>query len=1102
MKAVKSDISFPELEKEILDIWKKDRVFERSLDSCLSSDISSNEPLGEKRPSYVFYDGPPFATGLPHYGHLLAGTIKDVIGRFFTMKGFQVDRRFGWDCHGVPVEMEIQKSLKLHGSKAIRDFGVDKFNESCRSIVDRYTKEWVRFVERSGRWVDLEGQYKTMDKSFMESVWWALKELWDKELIYEGFKCVSYSPAMSTPISNFEANLNYKQVQDPAVSVRARLLPESCAKLSLQEKDLPVSLYAWTTTPWTLPSNTALAVHKDLEYSLVRVQNPDEYAIVVNAKATELFPSLAPEDSKGKKKQKGEIRPAEILETIKGEALVGLSYQPFFDFFESKRSEGAFVIFHGDFVSDEDGTGVVHLASYGEDDLAIFLANELPIIDPLDPDGVFTEEAGHLQGLFFKDADSKIIRDLKDSGVLVSHETIEHSYPFCWRTDTPLIYKSISTWFVKVEAIKEQLIKSNKEIIWVPEHLKEGRFGMWLENSRDWAISRNRFWGTPIPIWRTESGRTLCIGSVAELEALSGVKVHDLHTHFIDDITFPCPETGEVMRRVPEILDCWFESGAMPYAQAHYPFENKEKFESNFPADFIAEGLDQTRGWFYTLLVLSTALFDKPAFKNVIVNGILLAEDGRKMSKSLRNYPPADEVMDRYGADSLRLYMLASAATRAEELRFSEAGVKDVVRQTLIPLWNSYKFLVTYAEVDKWDSSQLSKEASPNLLDQWILSKLASTADSVDSVLSSYKLYLAAQPILDFIDQLTNWYIRLNRRRFWSDSTEAERKDKNFAYSTLYQVLTTFSRIIAPLAPFVSEEIFKNLTETDDKVKKDSVHLCPFPTSSELSNVHIDKDLEQAMELFEETIVLGRALRNEHEVRLRQPLSSLTVIYNDAVALKNLGRLDSYIKEELNVKHVQYESQEESYVSLTARLNTVKLGKTLGPKLGKQKMGELVGIVTNFSTEDIRRIENGGTFDFEGETLTKEDILLSRQPREGLTTAASSGRVTIVLDTTLSPELRLEGFAREFVNRVQKLRKDHDFEITDRIVIRYMTACNKTSNAVRDHKGYILTETLAVEIEEVESKDDFFKVGITDDNLSIQEIEGSAVVISLQRTQA
>ncbi len=1102
MKPVSPDVSFPSLEEEILESWKKNKTFERSSDPFASHGLNSPKDSGDQqRPAYVFYDGPPFATGLPHYGHLLAGTIKDVVGRFFTMKGYHVERRFGWDCHGVPVEFEIQKTLDLKGSKEIREFGVANFNEECRAIVQRYTEEWKRFIDRSGRWVDFNKQYKTMDKEFMESVWWAFSALYEKGLVYESFKCVAYSPGISTPLSNFEANLNYKDVQDPAVAVRANVIDFAAnTEFKDLDKSLKLSLCVWTTTPWTLPSNTAIGVNNELDYAIVKAENPSEYVIVAEAQMSFLFPELDP------KKKLEATRKPEVVKVIKGSSLVGLSYSPFYSDFEEKRKEGAFRVFHGDFVSSSEGTGLVHLASFGEDDLSVFLANNLPIIDPIDPDGNFTSLIPSLEGKYFKDADPIIIANLKEKGLLLSSQTINHSYPFCWRTDKPLMYKAISSWFIRVEEIKERLIASNERINWIPEHVKTGRFGKWLENARDWAISRNRFWGTPIPIWRAETGEIRCIGSIKELEELTGKKIDDLHTHKIDDLDFICPNTKKLMKRIPEVLDCWFESGAMPYAQAHYPFENKEKFEGNFPADFIAEGLDQTRGWFYTLLVLSTALFNRPAFQNVVVNGIILAEDGRKMSKSLKNYPPADEVMNKYGADALRMYMLSSPASKAEELRFSEAGVKDVIRQTLIPFWNAYNFFVTYAVIDQWTVEKGATTPSPNLLDKWILSRLATTAKQVDGILSSYRLYLAAPPILTFIDELTNWYIRLNRRRFWQggalrlDANSPECIDKNHAYTTLYTVLSTFSRIIAPLMPFVSESIFKNLTENDPRVTRDSVHLTPFPTLEELSQLEVDEELEIAMELFEEIIVLGRALRNEHEVKLRQPLSKLTIVHGDPLKVKALKRLDHYLKDELNIKVIVYEANEESYVTLSARLNTIKLGKTLGPKLGKQKMSELTAIVMKLSTSEIRRIESGGELVFEEEKLSRDDILISRKPKESLTTAASSGAVTIILDTSLSPELRLEGLAREFVNRVQKLRKELQFDIADRIVVKFLTSSPQISMAVKDYDTYIKQETLAVMIEEMThspSEDD-----MDHDELSPQDIDGDSVIFNLSRIQS
>jgi len=648
MKPVDASVSFPELEKQILDFWSKEEIFQKSLDQHKDS--------GEE---FVFYDGPPFATGLPHYGHLLAGTIKDVVGRYFSMKGRYVDRRFGWDCHGVPVEFEIQKKLELKGSKDIEEFGIGNFNEACREIVLRYTAEWEEFVTRSGRWVDFDRQYRTMDLEFMESIWWVFKTLWDKGLIYEGQKCVPYSWAMSTPLSNFEANLNYRTVQDPAVTVRVKLKSFSNSAVPAE---VPVNLYLWTTTPWTLPSNLAVAVSADLDYGIFKRSADSEHFIIACDRASSVL---------GKKWEKGSD--FEKIGEIKGRELEGLSYQPLFDYFEKEVGDKAYKVYTEDFVTSEDGTGLVHLASFGEDDLGVFQREGISVVDPVDADGNFDATVRDFAGLNVKDADSKIIAHLKAAGSLVEHATIEHSYPFCWRTNQPLIYRAISTWFVQVEDFKDRLQGHNKSVNWVPDHLKEGRMGKWLEGARDWAVSRNRFWGTPLPLWRCSScGAVRCIGSLEELESAAGQKVDDLHRHHIDDLEMKCTECPAQMQRVPEVLDCWFESGSMPYAQAHYPFENKEAFEENFPADFIAEGLDQTRGWFYTLLALSTALFDKPAFKNVIVNGILLAEDGKKMSKSLKNYPPPEKVMNEIGADAMRLYLLSSAACRGEELRYEE----------------------------------------------------------------------------------------------------------------------------------------------------------------------------------------------------------------------------------------------------------------------------------------------------------------------------------------------------------------------------------------------------------------------------------------------
>lgn len=1084
MRAVNSNQSFPELEQKIINFWKEQNIFLRSMDPAAPKTIEAAK-LGKKskREQYVFYDGPPFATGLPHYGHLLAGTIKDVVGRFFTMKGYHVDRRFGWDCHGVPVEFEIQKSLDLHGAKAIREYGIAKFNEECRSIVLRYTEQWRTFVERSGRWVDFDRQYRTMDLDYMESIWWVVNRLWERGLIYEGFKCVAYSPGISTPLSNFEANLNYKNVQDPAVTVRARLKLNKLPNVSIPNA-LPVNVYIWTTTPWTLPSNMAIAVGSEINYCAVLV--PDvEVAIVAKERVAEFFAE------------------AQIIDEFLGTKLIGTEYQQFFSYFEAERANNAFRIYPGDaFVTDKDGTGLVHMASFGEDDLTVFLANKIKVVDPVDEDGRFDSSVSDFQGLNVKEADPKIIADLKKRGLLVSHKTIEHSYPFCWRTDTPLIYKSISSWFVKVEEVKDLLLHSNSQINWVPSHLKDGRFGMWLENARDWAISRNRFWGTPIPVWKCEScEHQHCIGSVAELEQRTSSKIKDIHSHFIDSLSFSCDKCGCSMKRISQVLDCWFESGAMPYAQAHYPFENKEAFEQNFPADFIAEGLDQTRGWFYTLLVLSSALFGRPAFKNVVVNGILLAEDGRKMSKSLKNYPPPDEVMNKHGADALRLYMLSSPATRAEELRFSEQGVTQVVRQAILPLWNSYNFLVTYALVDRWTPA--SKHQSDNLLDRWILSKLGTLIEGVDVSLKSYHLYTASQPILEFVDQLTNWYIRLNRKRFWGGNSEAEKNEKFAAYTTLHQTLLTFVRVLAPIAPFISEEIFQNLKSSSNCEIFDSVHLAPFPSIDEIEGLKIDHDLERTFSLFEDVILLGRTIRNQEGVKLRQPLQKITVIYPEQAQLEQLKALDTYIRDELNVKQVIYNFQEEEFVSLTAKLNTVRLGKTLGPKLGREGMQQLTQMVRALSTDDLRAIESGKKkLIYKDMDFGPQDILISRLPKEGLKACASAQQVTIQLDMNLTNELRLEGFAREFVNRVQKMRKDFNFSVADRILIKYMTACPKISSALKDYRDYVMSETLAIEMVEAITDKDLNVIGSSTLLPSAQEVDGKTVIIALSRLQA
>ncbi|MCY4524465.1 MAG: isoleucine--tRNA ligase, partial [Halobacteriovoraceae bacterium] len=743
--------SFVEAEEKCLEYWNTEKIFEKSLQK------------NRKKKPYIFYDGPPFATGLPHHGHLLASTLKDIIPRYFTMRGFYVERRFGWDCHGLPVEQEIDKKLDMNALDAVKKLGIKGYNDECRGIIQRYTKEWRKTISRLGRWVDFDNDYKTMDVNFMESVWWVVKELWKKNLIYQGTKVVPFSTAFGTVLSNFEASDNYKQVQDPAITVLFKL-SEGNGYLA-----------AWTTTPWTLPSNLGLCVGASIDYVKV-YDETRKIDIILSKNRLEFY-------DKDKKMK--------IKEEFKGDYLAGKTYHPLFDYFKKYRSQGAFAVFQDDFVSDKDGTGIVHLApAFGVDDNRIMKKAGVKIlVCPVDSQGKFTKDVGDFRGEYVKDADKNIIRALKDKKALLRQDTHAHSYPFCPRSDTPLIYKAIPSWYVNVEKFKDKLVKANQQIHWVPNHIKNGRFGKWLENARDWAISRNRIWGTPIPLWQNDqTKKVICIGSREELQQYTNTKVEDLHRENIDSLQFSVEGEKGIYRRIPEVLDCWFESGAMPYAQLHYPFENKDVFKQGFPAQFIAEGLDQTRGWFYTLTVLSTALFNKPAFKNVIVNGMVLAEDGKKMSKRLKNYTAPDVLFNTYGADALRLYLITSGLVRAEEQRFSDNGIKDIVRRTLLPWYNAFKFLQTYAEVDGWTPKQ--KKESDNIMDCWILSELQTLKAKIVDKMDKYELFHVVPSLLQFIEDLTNWYIRFNRSRFWRDGLE---EDKKAAYTTLYTAIKELS---------------------------------------------------------------------------------------------------------------------------------------------------------------------------------------------------------------------------------------------------------------------------------------------------------------------
>lgn len=1000
------DESFSEREERILAFWNASDVFKASLENRKGAAYFS------------FYDGPPFATGLPHYGHLLAGTIKDVVPRYKTMKGYYVPRRFGWDCHGLPVEQEIEKAFDLSGAPEIEKFGIPKFNEECRSIVQRYTSQWRSVVERMGRWVDFDQVWKTMDLSFMESVWWVFKQLWDKGLVYKGYKVMPFSAKLGTPLSNFEATENYQEVDDPSIVV------------ALQLKEEPeTSLLVWTTTPWTLVSNMAATVSEEITY--VKVLHEGKHYVLAEAALARVLPE------------------AQVLETFSGKDLVGKRYEPLFPYFADQ--EGAFRVISDGFVSTEEGTGIVHTApAFGEEDFYACQRAGVPIVCPVDANGRFTKDVPEYAGQFVKDADKAIARRLKEQGSLISQGTIRHRYPFCWRSDTPLIYRAMETWFVNVEKLKERLLAANAAIHWVPGHLKEGRFGKWLEGARDWAISRNRYWGTPIPLWMNEDGECIVVGSLAELEALTGHKATDLHRHHVDQLTFE--KDGKTYRRIPEVFDCWFDAGSMPYAQNHYPFENKEFSEETFPADFIAEGVDQTRGWFYTLTVLAVALFDQPAFKNVIANGIVLAEDGNKMSKRLRNYPDPDKVIRKYGADAIRLYMLHSPAVKADDMRFSEKGVELVLRQILIPLWNAHAFLTTYARIYNWRPTghRLQPEA---VIDRWILSQLNRLILEVEEGMDAYDLSRAVEPFVGFIDQLTNWYIRRSRRRFWADEDTPDRRQ---AFETLHHVLIELCKIAAPFIPFLSDAIYANLRED---AMPASVHLCDYPEyHEETRNV----TLEQGMDALQLAVSLGHSLRKEHKLKVRQPLPAVHVVCPDPKTLQFLRQQAHLIEEELNVKEVAFHTERRDFIRLAIKPNF----RVLGKKVGKH-MKEAQLLIKEFPQEQIHQLYAGhsvsvmlGSEEF---ILTPDDVDIGHDVHEGQV-AVNAGMITIALDTELSEELVLEGIARELVNKINTMRRNANLAVTDRVRVS-LGATEKVRRSMLIHGDYVKEEVLAQELD-------------------------------------
>ncbi|XP_058750906.1 isoleucine--tRNA ligase, cytoplasmic-like [Vicia villosa] len=1043
------DFAFPKQEETILDFWSRIDAFHTQLS------------LTKDKPEYIFYDGPPFATGLPHYGHILAGTIKDIVTRYQSMTGHHVTRRFGWDCHGLPVENEIDKKLGIKKREDVLKLGIGVYNEECRSIVTRYVSEWENVITRTGRWIDFKNDYKTMDLKFMESVWWVFSQLYAKNLVYKGFKVMPYSTGCKTPLSNFEAGQNYKDVSDPEVFMTFPLLGDPDG----------ASFVAWTTTPWTLPSNLALCINANFTYLKVRNKYTGKVYIVAESRLSVIHnpkdkpkeavansSASVPKNAKNKGTPSGKadnvLDSFDVLEKFTGASLVGKKYEPLFDYF-NELSETAFRVVADNYVTDDSGTGVVHCAAaFGEDDFRVCIENQIiskdKLIVAVDDDGCFTEKITDFSGCYIKQADKDIIEAVKAKGRLFKSGAFTHSYPFCWRSDTPLIYRAVPSWFVRVELLKEKLLENNKQTYWVPDFVKDKRFHNWLENARDWAISRSRFWGTPLPIWISEDEKEIVvIDSVAKLEKLSGVKVSDLHRHNIDHITIQS-ESGRVLRRVDDVFDCWFESGSMPYAYIHYPFENVELFEKNFPGHFVAEGLDQTRGWFYTLMVLATALFGKPAFRNLICNGLVLAEDGKKMSKSLKNYPSPMDVINDYGADALRLYLINSPVVRAEPLRFKKEGVYGVVRDVFLPWYNAYRFLVQNTKRLEVEGlapfvllDQATLQKSSNVLDQWINSATQSLVHFVRQEMDGYRLYTVVPYLLKFLDNLTNIYVRFNRKRLKGRTGE---EDCRTALSTLYNVLLLSCKVMAPFTPFFTEVLYQNMRKASNG-SEESIHYCNFPEEEGKGGERIEQSVSRMMTIID----LARNIRERHNKPLKTPLREMVIVHPDADFLEDInGKLKEYVLEELNIRSLVPCNDTLKYASLRAEPDFSVLGKRLG-----KSMGIVAKEVKAMSQEKILAFEKAGEVVIASHSLKLSDIKVLRDFKrpDGMADneidAAGDGDVLVILDLRPDESLFEAGAAREIVNRIQKLRKKIALEPTDTVEVYFQSLDDDTSISQR-----------------------------------------------------
>ena len=1008
-KKVPTDLKFVEREREVEKFWRDNHIFEKSIEDRKDA------------PTYMFYDGPPTANGKPHIGHALTRVIKDMIPRYRTMKGYKVPRKAGWDTHGLPVEIEVEKELGINGKEQIEKYGVAPFIEKCKESVWKYKSMWEQFSNVIGFWADMDDPYVTYHNSYIESEWWALKQIWDKGLLYKGFKVVPYCPRCGTPLSSHEVAQGYKDVKERSAIVR------------FKKKDEDVYFLAWTTTPWTLPSNVALCVNPDEEYSKVK---QGDYTYIL---ASALVETVLKDDYT-------------VLKNYKGKDLEGIEYEPLWGGLNVKGK--AWYVVCDSYVTLTDGTGIVHIApAFGEDDSRIGRNYNLPFVQLVDAQGNLTKET-KWEGVFVKDADKLVLKDLEENGKLFDAPVFEHSYPHCWRCNTPLIYYARESWYIKMTAVKEDIIRNNNTINWIPESIGKGRFGDWLENIQDWAVSRNRYWGTPLNVWICECGHMHSIGSIEELKSMSKNCPEDIELHrpYIDAVTITCPECGKEMKRTPEVLDAWFDSGSMPFAQHHYPFENQEKFEAQYPADFISEAVDQTRGWFYSLLAISTLIFNRAPYKNVIVMGHVQDEDGQKMSKSKGNAVDPMDALNKFGADAIRWYFYVNSAPWLPN-RFHDKAVEEGQRKFLGTLWNTYAFYVLYADIDNFDPTKYSLEYDKlSVMDKWLLSKLNTLVKTVDDYLSNYKITETARALQSFTDDMSNWYVRRCRERFWAKGME---QDKINAYMTLYTALITLSKISAPMIPFMTEEIYQNLVRSVDKNAPESIHLTDFPKVNE---EFIDKDLEVSMDEVLDIVVLGRAARNSANIKNRQPIGNMYVKAENVLSPFYV----EIIEDELNVKAVEFKDDVEEFVSYSFKPQL----KTVGPKYGKL-LGKIKESLSNLDGHKAMQELNADgalNFDFDGEkvVLGREDLLIETAKNDNFVTEADN-KVTVVLDIRLDDALLEEGFVRELISKIQTMRKEAGFEVVDHIVLS-QSGNDRIAEIIKKNEAVIKNDTLADEI--------------------------------------